>query len=67
MMMLARFVVLPRKPTATTARIDAATAAIPIEIRVATASGTSPTKRNVKRPPSTTNTPWAKFTIPVVR
>ena len=65
--MLARLVVRSRKPTATTARIDARKAASRTDTSVATASGMSSASWNVNSPPITANTPCAKLTIPVVR
>ena len=67
MIVLARLVVRPRKPTATTARSDARNAASRTDTSVASASGMSSESWNVNSPPVTAKTPWAKFTIPVVR
>jgi hypothetical protein len=67
MIVLARLVVRPRKPTATTARSDDRNAASRTDKRAATASGMSSESWNVNSPPITTKTPCAKFTIPVVR
>ena len=67
MIVLARPVVRSRKPTATTARSDDTKAAMKIATIIASTSGMSSESWKVKRPPMTTKTPCAKFTIPVVR
>jgi hypothetical protein len=67
MIVLARLVVRPRKPTATTASSDDRNAASRTDTSVASASGISSESWNVNSPPITVKTPCAKLTIPVVR
>ena len=67
MMRLARWVVRPRMPTATTATSVATTAVTSVATTAASGSDMCLPSEYVSSPASTAKTPWAKFTIPVAR